>query len=82
MVTIHLVAQRAAWYPEAEDGPFKVVAACGEAGHAPLVPGPLIRIPLGTTIDASITNSLADTLAVLGMRGRSVLMPRAELSAA
>jgi len=27
------------------------------------VPGPLIRIPLGTTIDATITNSLADTLA-------------------
>lgn len=71
VLTIHLVAQRAAWYPEAEDGPFKVVAAFGEAGHAPLVPGPLIRIPLGTMIDATITNSLADTLAVLGMRGRA-----------
>ncbi len=26
VLTIHLVAQRAAWYPEAEDGPFKVVS--------------------------------------------------------
>jgi manganese oxidase len=70
VLTIHLVAQMVAWHPEAEDGPFKVVEAFGEAGRAPSIPGPLLRIPLGTTIDASIANALPDTLVVLGVRGR------------
>ncbi|MEO7522231.1 MAG: hypothetical protein ABIW79_10480, partial [Gemmatimonas sp.] len=71
VLTVHLVAQQVTWYPEAEDGPQKIVEAFGEAGNAPRVPGPLLRIPLGTTIDAAITNTLADTLAVLGLRSRS-----------
>jgi hypothetical protein len=69
-LSIHLVAQMVAWHPEAEDGPFKVVEAFGEPGRAPSIPGPLLRFPLGTTIDASITNSLPDTLVVLGVGGR------------
>ena len=56
VLSIHLVAQRVTWHPEAEDGPTQAVDAFGEAGKAPSVPGPLIRIPLGTTIDATITN--------------------------
>src|SRR5687768_5739466 len=71
VLSIHLVAQLAAWYPEANDGPHKVVEAFGEAGQASSVPGPLIRIPLGATIAATVTNSLADTLVVLGLRGRN-----------
>lgn len=70
VLTIGLVAQQAAWYPEAEDGPFKVVEAFGEPGAAPHIPAPLMRVPLGTTIDATITNTLADTLVVLGLPGR------------
>ena len=70
VLQIHLIAQKATWYPEAEDGPSKVVDAFGEPGAAPRIPGPLIRIPLGTTIDATITNALADTLIVLGIGGR------------
>ena len=68
---IHLVARMATWYPEAEDGPAKVVEAFGEAGQAPRIPGPLIRIPLGTTIEAMLTNSLTDTIIVLGLQGRN-----------
>ena len=71
VLSLHLVAQPVTWYPEAEDGPTQVVEAFGEAGKGPSVPGPLIRIPLGTTIDATITNSLPDTLVVLGLRGRN-----------
>jgi manganese oxidase len=70
VLSVHLVARMVAWHPEAEDGPFKVVEAFGEAGRAPSIPGPLLRFPLGTTIDASITNALPDTLVVLGIRGR------------
>ena len=70
VLTLHLVAQRVTWYPEAEDGPSKVVEAFGEAGHPPRIPGPLIRVPLGTTVDVTISNHLEDTLAVLGVGGR------------
>ena len=71
ILRIHLVAAMSTWYPEAEDGPFKLVEAFGEPGHAPRIPGPLIRIPLGTTIEATLTNSLADTITVLGLQGRN-----------
>ncbi len=67
---VHLVAGMATWYPEAEDGPSKTVEAFGEPGQPPRIPGPLIRIPLGTTIEATLTNSLADTITVLGLQGR------------
>lgn len=51
---INLVVQMARWYPEAGDGPFVEVAALAEEGHAPTVPGPLIRVPTGTTIIATV----------------------------
>ncbi len=71
VLTIHLVAQSARRHPEAEDGPFKVVDAFGEVGCPPRIPAPLIRVPLGTTINVTITNSLVDTLVVLGLGGRA-----------
>ncbi|MEP6509673.1 MAG: multicopper oxidase domain-containing protein, partial [Gemmatimonadales bacterium] len=60
---INLVVQMARWYPEANDGPFVDVAALAEEGHAPTVPGPLIRVPTGTTIIATVRNSLTDSTA-------------------
>jgi len=60
-LTIHLVVKMATWYPEAPDGPHVDVAAFGEEGKAPSIPGPLIRIPEGTTIVASVTNELTDS---------------------
>src|SRR3954463_6001228 len=38
---INLVVQMARWYPEASDGPHVDVAAIGEEGKTPSVPGPL-----------------------------------------
>jgi FtsP/CotA-like multicopper oxidase with cupredoxin domain len=60
-LTIHLVVRMATWYPEAPDGPHIDVAAFAEAGKAPSIPGPLIRVPEGTTIVASISNELTDS---------------------
>ncbi len=68
---INLVVQMARWYPEASDGPFVDVAALAEEGYPPSVPGPLIRVPSGTTIVATIRNSLTDSAAwVRGMMTR------------
>ncbi len=68
---MHLVAQRASWYPAAEDGAVKVVETLAEKGRSPQIPAPLIRVPLGTRVEVTITNSLADTLVVLGLGGRN-----------
>ena len=70
-LTIKLVVQMARWYPEASDGPYVDVAALAEEGKTPTVPGPLIRVPTGTTIVATIRNSLIDSAAwVRGMATR------------
>ena len=68
---INLVVQMARWYPEAADGPYVDVAALGEEGQPPTVPGPLIRVPAGTTIVATIRNALTDSAALVrGMMSR------------
>jgi FtsP/CotA-like multicopper oxidase with cupredoxin domain len=61
VLTLRLVVAMARWYPEAKDGPYADVAAFSEEGHAPQVPGPLIRVPTGTTIDVTIRNALSDS---------------------
>ena len=68
---LHLVVAMAAWRPEADTGPSIEVAAFSEEGKSPQVPGPLIRVPAGTTVSATIRNALADsTLRVYGLTTR------------
>ncbi len=61
VLTVRLVVEMSRWYPEAPDGPHADVMAIAEEGKLPQIPGPLIRVPVGTTIDATITNALADS---------------------
>ncbi|MEO8450572.1 MAG: multicopper oxidase domain-containing protein [Gemmatimonadota bacterium] len=65
---LSLDARQALWYPAAEGGASLVTAAFGETGHAPSVPGPLVRVPVGTTVALTIANTLDDTLLVIGLR--------------
>jgi FtsP/CotA-like multicopper oxidase with cupredoxin domain len=65
---IRLVVGMSTWRPEADSGPAVEVAAFAEEGHAPMVPGPLIRVTNGTVIYATVTNALADsTITVHGL---------------
>ena len=65
---IHLEVGMGTWRPEADSGPAIDVAAFAEEGHAPLVPGPLIRVPTGKLIHATVTNALTDsTITVHGL---------------
>jgi FtsP/CotA-like multicopper oxidase with cupredoxin domain len=65
---IHLEVRMATWRPEADSGPAIEVAAFAEAGEAPRIPGPLIRVPTGTTIHATVKNTLPDsTISVHGL---------------
>lgn len=71
VLRIHLDARLGMWFPHADDGASTPMFAFAEAGGAPQIPGPLIRVPAGTEVIASITNSLTDSaLTVHGMVSR------------
>ena len=70
---LHLAldAQQAIWHPDGEDGPGIPIQAFAEAGKSAQIPGPLIRVPVGTVIIASVRNSIPGAvLAVHGMVNR------------
>jgi FtsP/CotA-like multicopper oxidase with cupredoxin domain len=65
---LQLEVRMARWFPEADSGEGLEVAAFTEAGRAPEIPAPLIRVPAGTTIIATIRNVLSDsTIAIHGL---------------
>ena len=49
VLTLHLEARPAIWYPEKDGGPHLTVSAFAEEGHAPQIPGPMIRVPEGSS---------------------------------
>jgi manganese oxidase len=67
---IELEAREGLWYPETHDGPAIRVQAFAERGKALQVPGPLIRVPEGTRIRASVRNLLAEKLVLHGLYTR------------
>ena len=60
VLTVALEARTGVWRPEGDSGRALDVAAFGEAGKALSTPGPVIRVPLGTEIHATIRNRLDD----------------------
>src|SRR5829696_1194625 len=70
-LTLRLEAKRARWSPDRDKGPSLVMPMFAEAGRQPQNPGPLIRVPAGTTIRISLKNALGDsTLVVYGLNTR------------
>ena len=67
VLRIQLEIARGDWHPEADDGVVLSVYAFGEVGHALQNPGPLIRVPQGTEIRASLHNSLSLPITVHGL---------------
>ena len=65
---LHLVATRGAWRPEGDEGCAIDVDMFAEEDGPPLVPGPLIRVRVGTPITATIRNALPDTLWLSGLQ--------------
>jgi manganese oxidase len=71
VLTVHLDIREGDWYPEADAGPTVVVQAFAEEGHALQIPGPLIRVPEGTEVRATVRNVLDKGMAQLyGLHGR------------
>ncbi|MGH7720077.1 MAG: multicopper oxidase domain-containing protein [Gemmatimonadaceae bacterium] len=67
VLTIRLEARDGAWYPEGPDGMPRLVAAFAEEGRALQNPGPLIRVPAGTEVRATVRNALQVPLTVFGL---------------
>jgi FtsP/CotA-like multicopper oxidase with cupredoxin domain len=59
VLRIDLEARLSLWHPDGDSLPGIAVEAFAERGKRPQVPGPLIRVPSGTEIRASVRNSLA-----------------------
>ncbi|HEV2909744.1 MAG TPA: multicopper oxidase domain-containing protein [Candidatus Eremiobacteraceae bacterium] len=67
VLRIALVAQRGLWYP---DGPGTMglpIEAFGEAGKPLQIPGPFLRVMLGTRVVVTVRNELAHDLTIRGL---------------
>jgi FtsP/CotA-like multicopper oxidase with cupredoxin domain len=67
VLKVKLEIAKGEWHPEADDGMALLVYAFGEAGHSLQNPGPLIRVPQGSEIRASVHNTLAVPISVHGL---------------
>jgi manganese oxidase len=70
VLKVQLELRSGTWHPEASDGPQLFVQAFGETERATQIPGPLLRMPEGTTVHASVTNKLTMKATVYGLNTR------------
>lgn len=67
VLNLQLELVEANWYPERDGGPNLKVYAFAEKGNAPLIPGPLIRVPQGTEVRINLHNALPAAMFVRGL---------------
>jgi FtsP/CotA-like multicopper oxidase with cupredoxin domain len=70
VLSLHLEMRPTVWYPEEDGKAHLIVSAFAEEGHTPQIPGPMVRVPEGTEIAASIRNLLDHTIYVHGLGPR------------
>jgi FtsP/CotA-like multicopper oxidase with cupredoxin domain len=70
VLTIHLEIAEGTWHPLGPDGESHVVYIFREAGHPLQNPGPLIRVPQGSEIQATILNTLPVGVTLHGFHER------------
>src|SRR4029077_15894661 len=69
-LTLRLEVSQARWYPDRETDPSIALHAFGEEGKPPQIPGPLVRVPEGTQIVATVRNLLPRNLLIHGLHER------------
>jgi manganese oxidase len=66
-----LEIRKGVWFPEADAGPSTEMYAFAEAGHSPEAPGPMVRVPEGTTVHITLRNTLSsEEIVVHGLHSR------------
>src|SRR4030095_14914410 len=69
-LTIRLEAREALWSPEDNGRPAIPLYAFAEVGKQARTPGPMIRVPVGTPIHATVRNALPVPMRVRGLEER------------
>ena len=75
VLTVQLDAAPATWRPEGPNGPRLEIQAFAERGHAMQIPGPLLRVPVGTELWITLRNRLTVPLTVRGLYDRGAPRP-------
>ena len=70
VLSVHLEIRSGTWHAEAEDGPPLYVQAFGEAGQPASIPGPMLRMPVGTMVKVTIDNKIKKPATVFGLNTR------------
>ena len=70
VLTLRLELRNGIWHPESEEGEAIPVYAFGEAGKSLQAPAPLVRVPQGTVVEASVHNTLAVPATLHGLHER------------
>jgi len=80
-LALRLTITPVAWHMLSDSEPAFTLLAFAEEGRAPTIPGPLIRVRVGTPVRVTLRNPLDDTLVVRGlseggaMRDSVVVLP-------
>jgi FtsP/CotA-like multicopper oxidase with cupredoxin domain len=67
VLTVTLEARRTVWFPDGDSLPGREIIAFAEGSGPPLVPGPLVRVPAGTTVELTVHNTLDRDTLVFGL---------------
>src|SRR5215218_2124845 len=67
VLTVRIDARDGTWMPDGPKGHHYSVAAFAEAGKTATTPGPVLRVPLGAEIRATVRNTLDKTLWMYGL---------------
>lgn len=70
VLTIAIDVVESAWHPEGLDDPDVPIFAFVEAGKAPQVPGPLVRVRQGTSVRLVLRSRVDSALVIWGLRPR------------
>jgi FtsP/CotA-like multicopper oxidase with cupredoxin domain len=74
VLAIRLEAREGVWFPETRAGPGIPVYAFAEEGRPLQIPGPLIRVPAGTEIRATVRNALPKPMRLRGLQDRQAAL--------
>jgi manganese oxidase len=69
VLRLRLELRAGRWHPEDANGWYRDVYAFAEAGKAAQIPGPLLRVPQGTELRITLTNTLSVAAKIFGLHG-------------
>jgi FtsP/CotA-like multicopper oxidase with cupredoxin domain len=71
-LTLRLTMREAGWYPDGPQGCGLRVHTFAEDGKPPSIPGPLIRVKVGTEVRVILRNDLGESVRIRGLVERPV----------